>query len=155
MFFQKELEQNLEIIRVIEVSFREALQSDTISASFFSRNQERLNALKGALKRMEETYQKSQSKENYLAAGFSGLLGDKINKKIYADVRNALTFNDRFRFQRDLFEGDTNVMKETLEEIDQLHSLPDVFSYLDQRFNWNWADESAQAFKEILEKKFT
>jgi len=124
--------------------------------SFFSRNQERLSALKEVLSRMEDAFLlRSQSKENYLAAGAAGHLGDKINKQIYADVQNALSFNDRFRFQRDLFGGNTGVMKETLEDIDQMHSLPDVFSYLDQRFSWNWENESAQAFKDILEKKFT
>ena len=151
IFFQKELEQNLAILRDVEISFEEALHSD-VSASFFNRNQERLSVLRETLNRMEETWQRLQNTENYLAATF---LGDKINKRIYADVRNALSFNDRFRFQRDLFEGDTGLMKDTLEDINQLQSLPDAFSYLDQRFNWNWENESAQAFKEILEKKFT
>ncbi len=82
-----------------------------------------------------------------------GFLADEIEKKIYADIRTSLTLNDRFRFQRDLFQGDIEQMNQTLDHLNQLNLMDEALSYLSD-FHWNWEDESVQAFKEILEKRF-
>ena len=82
-----------------------------------------------------------------------GFLSDEIGKKIYADFRTSLTLNDKFRFQRDLFRNDAGKMNEALDYLNSLDSMDKALSYLNN-FDWNWEDESVQAFKEILEKRF-
>lgn len=91
-------------------------------------------------------------KEEIITTGF---LGDIINKKIFSDIRTSLSLNDRFRFQKDLFNNDSEWMNSTLGKLNDMNSLIEVMNYLEDNFSWNWEDESVQAFKELLEKRFS
>ncbi len=84
----------------------------------------------------------------------SGFLGDKIGKQLFADFRQSLSLNDRFRFQRDLFGGNAMAMNAALDQINGFNTLPEAFDFLDNLFHWDWEQESAAAFKELLEKRF-
>jgi len=83
-----------------------------------------------------------------------GLLGDKIAKTLYMDLKKSLSLNDYFRFQRELFAGNASLMETTLNHLNDLHSLPDAMTYLKTHLAWNWEDETVCAFIEILEKRF-
>jgi primosomal protein N'' len=74
---------------------------------------------------------------------------------MYADLKKSLSLNDRFRFQRNLFENNAGLMDKTLDELNNLSTLKETLDYLNSRFAWNWENEPAGAFKEILEKRFT
>jgi DNA gyrase/topoisomerase IV subunit A len=83
------------------------------------------------------------------------LLNDRITKTIYADMKKSLSLNDRFRFQRNLFDNNAALMDKTLEELSHFSTLQEMLDYLDNRFSWDWGNESSGAFREILEKRFT
>jgi hypothetical protein len=153
MFFQKEFERYVEIVRDLETSFREAQKPEEFPLSFFGETRNKIEELKEELGKMEETLiAQQQEKESREKVDF---LGDKISKKMYADIRSSLSINDRFRFQRDLFGNDAERMKTVLGELDTLNSMPEIASYIENKFDWETEDESVQAFKEILEKRFT
>jgi hypothetical protein len=153
MFFQKEFERYVEIVRDLENSFREAQNPEEFPLSFFSETRDKIEELKEELSKMEETVILQQQEKE--TRGKVDFLGDKISKKIYADIRSSLSINDRFRFQRDLFGNDAESMKNVLAELDTLNSMPEILSYLENHLDWKTEDESVQAFKEILEKRFT
>jgi hypothetical protein len=85
----------------------------------------------------------------------SVFLGDKIGKKIYADLTKSLTINQRFMFLRDLFKGNEPEMNRTLTHLNGLNILTDALEYLDENHPVQWETESGIAFKELLEKRFT
>ena len=82
-------------------------------------------------------------------------LNDVLNKQLAIDLRNIISLNDRFRFQRELFGGDNNLMNETIDRLNSFESTTDTFKYLDETFGWNWEEEPASDFKTILEKRFS
>jgi hypothetical protein len=82
-------------------------------------------------------------------------LGDRITKTVYADLKKSLSLNDRFRFQRNLFDNNAGLMDRTLDDLNTFSSLQETVDYLNNYFSWDWRSESAAAFKEILEKHFT
>jgi hypothetical protein len=45
-------------------------------------------------------------------------------------------------------------MDKTLDDLNTLSSLSETFDYLNSHFSWDWRNEPATAFKEILEKRF-
>jgi hypothetical protein len=184
MLFTKEIEFCLERIREIEKSFFESKDVELLPLSFFSDNFHKLSQLKNELYNMEEAQlrvmdkhfrekkdiiienskpedtftpeekkeQKEEIKEVSMALGF---LNDKVGKKIYNNLRTSLSLNDRFRFQKVLFDGDIDRMNETLDYLDKMSSVQEVFSYLQTHFEWDWNNDSTQAFKEMLEKRFS
>jgi len=85
----------------------------------------------------------------------SEFLSDVIGKRLVTDLRKALSINDRFRFQRDLFSGDVHVMDETLRRLNECASFEEAIAFLDDHFRWEWEDKSVSDFKEILEKRFS
>lgn len=81
-------------------------------------------------------------------------LGDKLSKKIYADLTKSLTVNQRFMFLRDLFKGDEKEMNQTLAHLNSLKTLESATDYLGSNHPVQWETESGIAFKELLEKRF-
>jgi hypothetical protein len=82
-------------------------------------------------------------------------LGDRITKTVYADLKKSLSLNDRFLFQRNLFDNNAGLMDKILDDLNTFSSLQETVDYLNNCFSWDWRSDPAAAFKEILEKHFT
>ena len=178
MSFKKEIEQYLEQISVLEESFRKVRDLDTLPVSFFSASLDILNQLKTGLYELESSQLQmmaahlNESKEKLAVnepAEFTGeivkgiketkenvsiFLGDKISKKIHADLTKSLTVNQRFMFLRDLFKEDEAEMNKTLAYLNALKTMEDASDYLNNNHPVQWETESGIAFKELLEKRF-
>lgn len=168
MSFKKEIEQYLEQISVLEESFRKVKDLDPLPVSFFSASLDILNQLETGLYELESSQlqRMAVNSTDSLAAGKSstlvvepvestGLPGDKISKKIYADLTKSLTINLRFMFLRDLFKGNEPEMNRTLAHLNALRTLEEALDYLSGNHPVSWETESGIAFKELLEKHFT
>ncbi|MDH8701505.1 hypothetical protein M2138_000851 [Dysgonomonadaceae bacterium PH5-43] len=104
------------------------------------------------LESIEELPKEEVSEE--IAESSVEFLGDKIGKKLFATIQSSLTFNDKFRFQRDLFSGNSELMNETMNYLNNIESKTEALDYLKEYFSWDWESESVVAFKEILDKRF-
>ncbi len=82
-------------------------------------------------------------------------LNDIIEQRLVIDIRKSLSLNDRFRFQRELFNNDANFMNKTLDEISTYSQLSDVLEYLKDTFHWDNENEHATDFIKIVIKKFS
>ncbi|GHT65568.1 hypothetical protein AGMMS50239_25630 [Bacteroidia bacterium] len=179
MSLKKEIEQYLEQISVLEESFRKVKDLDTLPVSFFSTSLDILNQLKIGLYELESAQLQMMTvhlNESKLAMdepvelkdaetpitknlkevkeNVSVFLGDKISKKIYADLTKSLTVNQRFMFLRDLFKGNETEMHRVLTHLNVLKTVEDALNYLDNNYPVQWETESGIAFKELLEKRF-
>jgi hypothetical protein len=184
MTLRKEIERYLILIQTLESSFQIAKELKRLPLSFFSATRDHLDLLKEELSRIEELQSQTfipekeiipdeiegnnseepiEQEENVIVEELlleeeiiveeTIILADEIEKKIHPDFRSSLTLNDRFRFQRNLFNGNVELMTQTLNELNDFNSMDEALSYLSS-FDWDWEDESVQAFREILEKRF-
>lgn len=71
-----------------------------------------------------------------------------------ADLKKWLTLNDRFRFSRELFEGNESLMNRTVAELNRLGSYGEGLAYLKSRFAWNFEDGAGAEFLAVVEKCF-
>ncbi|MDR3060955.1 MAG: hypothetical protein LBU57_02435 [Dysgonamonadaceae bacterium] len=85
----------------------------------------------------------------------AAFLNDIISRQLATDLRKIISLNDRFRFQKDLFNGNVELMDDTLDQLNGFTSLNDTLIFLNNHFSWNWEEEPASDFKIILEKKFS
>ena len=92
---------------------------------------------------------------NELLASRPQSLHESLEKRLVVDVRKALSLNDRFRFQRELFNNDAKCMDKVLDEIGSYKSLAEVLEYLKEKFNWSKDNEPAMDFIKIVIKKFS
>ncbi|MGC3978683.1 MAG: hypothetical protein QM751_10925 [Paludibacteraceae bacterium] len=70
------------------------------------------------------------------------------------DIRQAINIGDRFRFQRELFGGNGEVMNKTIAYLNQLAKFEEVASFLNNKFGWAKDNAHAEDFLQIVKRKF-
>ena len=81
------------------------------------------------------------------------IAGAHTNKKI-DDIRQALSIGDRFRFQRELFEGNGELLNKTLSKLNQMNDFHEASAYLQSKFSWKEDDETVENFYQIVRRRF-
>lgn len=81
-------------------------------------------------------------------------LDKKFEKKTLSDLKKAFTLNDRFRFCRELFSSNENLMNQTFSELNNIESYSDSIAYIKEHFDWNLEEEVAIEFISMIEKRF-
>ena len=81
-------------------------------------------------------------------------LQDVLEKQSLSDFKKAFSLNDRFRFRRDLFHGDEELMNQVIADLNQTVSLQEALAYINTHLAWNLKDESTADFVKLLEKRY-
>lgn len=71
-----------------------------------------------------------------------------------ADLKKAMGINDRFFFQRELFNGSAEVMNQTLEQLNQMGGINEAHNFLLANFNWDPENEAVLSFMELVERRY-
>ena len=82
----------------------------------------------------------------------SGVLGESL--KLSAGLRHAISLNDSFRFSRELFGGDTELMNRVIEQISVMGSYKTAVAFLSSKVELNEEKEAVNDFLELLKKFF-
>lgn len=82
----------------------------------------------------------------------SAVLGESL--KLSAGLRHAISLNDSFRFSRELFGGDTELMNRVIEQISVMSSYKTAVAFLSSKVELNEEKEAVNDFLELLKKFF-
>lgn len=82
----------------------------------------------------------------------SPILAERIRTAV--DLRRSISLNDSFRFSRELFEGDTELMTRVLQQIGEMSSYAAAFSFLSSKVNVEEENETMADLLELLKKYF-
>ena len=82
----------------------------------------------------------------------SVVLGESL--KLSAGLRHAISLNDSFRFSRELFGGDTELMNRVIEQISVMSSYKTAVAFLSSKVELNEEKEAVNDFLELLKKYF-
>lgn len=80
------------------------------------------------------------------------VLGECI--KLSAGLRQSISLNDSFRFARELFAGDTDLMNRVIEQISVMSSYKTAIAFLSSKVDINQESEALNDFLELLKKYF-
>ena len=83
-------------------------------------------------------------------------LNDTIKKEpTFLDLRKEISLNDRFLFQRELFNNDGNALNEMMSKLNTFSSFDEAEQYLREHTSWNFEDPVVKDFlfaiKKVLE----
>ena len=81
-------------------------------------------------------------------------VADNATALAAADMRNALTLNDRFRFRRALFNNSNDELNEALEAINLMSNAEEARQYFMEDLCWNPDDEDVKEFMRLVEAHF-
>lgn len=82
----------------------------------------------------------------------SAVLGEIL--KLSAGLRHAISLNDSFRFSRELFGGNTDLMNRVIEQISVMSSYKTAVAFLSSKVELNEEKEAVNDFLELLKKYF-
>ena len=82
----------------------------------------------------------------------SAVLGESL--KLSAGLRHAISLNDSFRFSRELFGGNTDLMNRVIEQISVMSSYKTAVAFLSSKVELNEEKETVNDFLELLKKYF-
>lgn len=84
--------------------------------------------------------------------------GESTNQRMIGkpvdDIKKAIGINDRFLFQRELFEGNAQRMNQTIEELNQLNTFENAKAFIAANFSWEYGNETAETFINAVHRRF-
>ncbi|WP_336527752.1 hypothetical protein [Bacteroides acidifaciens] len=82
----------------------------------------------------------------------NAVLGESI--KLAAGLRHSISLNDSFRFSRELFKGDTDLMNRVIEQISVMGSYKTAVAFLSSKVEIDEEKDAVVDFLELLKKYF-
>ena len=83
----------------------------------------------------------------------NSLSNNLANQKV-DDIRLAINVGDRFRFQRELFGGNGEVLNKTISYLNQLSKFSEAESFLKSKFGWTEDNIHAEEFLQIVKRRY-
>ena len=81
-------------------------------------------------------------------------LNDVIEKSKLSDLRKAFSLNDRFRYRRELFGGNEDLMNKAIITLNTKDSYKASLQFLEETLHWDFTDPTVKDFLKILEIRF-
>lgn len=76
-----------------------------------------------------------------------------VNQTIQ-DAKRSISLNDRFLFQRELFDNNRETMNAMMANLQPFTSFDAIETYLKENTNWNFRDETVDKFMQMLKDSF-
>jgi hypothetical protein len=70
------------------------------------------------------------------------------------DIMTAIGINDRFYFQKELFNGDEKLFKSTVSTLNSLNDMESAEKLFDDNFEWDNNNEAVQLFKGVVKRRY-
>lgn len=70
------------------------------------------------------------------------------------DIKRGVSLNDRFLFQRELFNNNRNEMNNTLEQLNSFGEYEEAEKYLRDNYNWDFENQIVNDFLFVVKKGF-
>lgn len=81
-------------------------------------------------------------------------IGATLANKRIADIKQAISIGERFRFQRELFRGNGEDMNKSLTYINQLATFEEAVKFLHSKYSWIEEDVTVLDFLQIVRRRF-
>lgn len=80
-------------------------------------------------------------------------LSSKLQSKPITDINKAIGINDRFLFIRELFEGNKAHYHETIDILNNIDTLENALSFINDAFQWDMEAPTTEKFIELIRRK--
>jgi hypothetical protein len=71
-----------------------------------------------------------------------------------SSLPKAIGINDKFRFIKELFGGDSDLYNETIKKLDTMGSLVSAISYIESNFSWDKNSDSVKQLISLIRRKY-
>jgi hypothetical protein len=71
-----------------------------------------------------------------------------------SSLPKAIGINDRFRFIKELFGGDSDLYNDTIKKLDTIGSLVSAISYIESNFSWDKNSDSVKQLISLIRRRY-
>jgi hypothetical protein len=71
-----------------------------------------------------------------------------------SNLHRAIGINDRFRFIKELFGGDSDLYNETIQRLDTIGSLGTAITYIESNFSWDKNSDSVKQLISLIRRRY-
>ena len=79
----------------------------------------------------------------------------RVESRFVQNLRKAININDRYRYRKELFDGDTGLMNSVIDKLDAMKSLEEAMAYVRREFVWDEKSITVTDFYLLLENRFS
>lgn len=94
-----------------------------------------------------------QPEETTIVEKTTTSLADVLERQQLSDLRKAFSLNDRFRYRKELFDGDEARMNAAIDELNRLSSHAEVLEYIHRTLESKKDNPALADFIKLLEKR--
>ena len=80
-------------------------------------------------------------------------ISSKFHNNPIADIASSIGINDKFRYVRELFDGDSSKYSSTIEVLNKVGSEADALNYIKENFSWDMDDKLVSRLLELTRRK--
>ncbi len=103
--------------------------------------------------RLGDSFSKGNSVNELLGSDDSDKLEYKISNSPVESIKTSIGINDRYQYIRELFEGNAETFSRAVGELDNLNSIQEAVTYLQQNYTWKKNDTSLK-FVNLVKRRF-
>jgi hypothetical protein len=81
-------------------------------------------------------------------------LSSRLQSSPIQSIAGSIGINDKFLFIRELFNGDAEIFRSTLETLDHSPNLESALNYLRINFTWPMEDDTVKQLITLIKRKF-
>ena len=81
-------------------------------------------------------------------------ISTKLQGQAIKSIAASIGINDKFFFIRELFAGNAETFRQTMEELDHVRNFNEAYSMLLDRFAWDMESEPVQTLLNLIRRKF-
>ncbi len=97
-----------------------------------------------------------QGNEQILAEKFKreSDLSTRLNASPIKSIAGTIGINDKFFFIRELFSGDAETFRQTMNTLDEAENFNNAYNYLVKTYGWDMDTEAVQKLLNLIRRKF-
>ena len=103
---------------------------------------------------IEEKIGNVESKVEQMSKDMGDSMADRIAASKISNIKSAISIADRFRFQRELFNNNADLMNSTLDRLDACSTIEEAEDIINDFTEWNPEDENVKDFLKLLGRRF-
>lgn len=114
------------------------------------------NELKKQKKIIAESFENEKEfiNEKLSSVNTKNDVSSRLQSSPIQSIAGSIGINDKFLFIRELFSGNPENFRNTLDILDHTKSMDDAMNYLKTNFNWDMEDETVKQLVVLIRRKF-
>jgi hypothetical protein len=101
-----------------------------------------------------ETIEAGEKVIDRIKKDISGSISARLEGSSISDLKRALNINDRFMFQKELFNNDRELFFKSLDDLNSMNSFDSALEYMVQHFEWDFDEEITQRFVSLVMRRY-